>query len=162
MRPDASLGRAYRPDLLGHIEWNFISTPSSPFTRWVVRQRLLSERLVVIDAGCQGGVHVQWDLLGDLGEVHAFDAIKEAVEDLVRREVRPNRHYYNIALGNEDGRRKFFVKPNVFSSSFIAEDNRARFVPYGRDIVCDPQLEPLDTEFLERGGRSYHRGPPIG
>jgi len=38
------------------------------------------------------------------------------------------------------------VKPNVFSSSFIAEDNRARFVPYGCDIVCDPQLEPLDSE----------------
>jgi len=117
--------------------------PESPFTRWVVQQGLLRERFVVIDVGCQGGVHVQWDLLGDLAEVHAFDAIKEAVEDLARREARPNRHYYNIALGNEDGERKFFVKPNVFSSSFIAEDIRARFVEYGPDIVSDPQLEPL-------------------
>src|SRR6185503_1485364 len=75
--------------------------PESPFTRWVVQQGLLRERFVVVDVGCQGGVHVQWDLLGDLGEVHAFDAIKEAVEDLARRETRPNRHYYNIALGNE-------------------------------------------------------------
>jgi FkbM family methyltransferase len=117
--------------------------PESPFTRWVVQQGLLRERFVVIDVGCQGGVHVQWDLLGDLGEVHAFDAIKEAVDDLARREVRPHRHYYNIALGHEDGERKFFVKPNVFSSSFIAEDIRARFVEYGPDIVSDPQLEPL-------------------
>jgi len=117
--------------------------PESPFTRWVVQQGLLRERFVVVDVGCQGGVHVQWDLLGDLGEVHAFDAIKEAVEDLARRETRPNRHYYNIALGNEDGERKFFVKPNVFSSSFIAEDIRARFVEYGPDIISDPELEPL-------------------
>jgi FkbM family methyltransferase len=120
--------------------------PESPFTRWVVQQGLLRERLVVIDAGCQGGVHVQWDLLGDLAEVHAFDAIEEAVEELARREVRPHRHYYNIALGSEDGQRKFFVKPNVFSSSFIAEDGRARFVVYGPDIVSDPQLEPRDTQ----------------
>src|SRR5262245_41288065 len=118
----------------------------SAFTRWVVRERHLHERLVVIDVGCQGGVHVQWDLLGDLAEVHAFDAIKEAVDELARREVRPHRRYYNIALGNEDGQRKFFMKPNVFSSSFIAQDNRARFVVYGPDIVSDPNLEPVDTE----------------
>jgi FkbM family methyltransferase len=127
-----------------HVELYF--NPESPFTRWVVREGLLRERLVVIDAGCQGGVHVQWDLLGDLAEVHAFDAIEETVEELARREVRPHRHYYNIALGSEDGPRKFFVKPNVFSSSFIAEDGRARFVVYGPDIVSDPQLEPVDTE----------------
>jgi FkbM family methyltransferase len=119
--------------------------PESPFTRWVVQQGLLRERFVVIDVGCQGGVHVQWDLLGDLAEVHAFDAIKEAVEDLAGREVRPHRHYYNIALGNEDGERKFFVKSDVFASSFIAEDNRARFVLRGCDVISDPQLEPLDA-----------------
>ncbi len=119
--------------------------PDSPFTRWVVQQGLLRERFVVIDVGCQGGVHVQWDLLGDLVEVHAFDPIKEAVQDLAQREVRPNRSYHDIALGNEDGERKFFVKPNAFASGFIAEDIRARFVEYGPDIVCDPQLEPLDA-----------------
>jgi FkbM family methyltransferase len=138
----ASRLRALCSDI--HVELYFNS--ESPFTRWVVQQGLLRERLVVIDAGCQGGVHVQWDLLGDLAEVHAFDAIAEAVEELARREVRPHRHYYNIALGSEDGQRKFFVKPNVFSSSFIAEDGRARFVVYGPDIVSDPQLEPRDTQ----------------
>ena len=80
---------------------------ASPFTRWTI-ECPVARKIVVVDVGCQGGVHVQWDLLGECADVHAFDAIRESADDLVRRDARPNRHYYAMALGNEDGRRKFF------------------------------------------------------
>jgi hypothetical protein len=82
--------------------------PASPFTRWIIANALLREKFVVVDVGCQGGVHVQWDLLEEYADVHAFDAIRESTDDLARRDARPNRHYYAMAIGNEDGRRKFF------------------------------------------------------
>jgi hypothetical protein len=37
---------------------------ASPFTRWTVANALLREKFVVVDVGCQGGGHMQWDLLG--------------------------------------------------------------------------------------------------
>jgi hypothetical protein len=83
---------------------------ASPFTRWTI-ECPVARKIVVVDVGCQGGVHVQWDLLGECADVHAFDAIRESADDLVRRDARPNRHYYAMALGNEDGRRKFFGPP---------------------------------------------------
>jgi hypothetical protein len=45
---------------------------ASPFTRWTVANALLREKFVVVDVGCQGGVHVQWDLLGEYADVHAL------------------------------------------------------------------------------------------
>ena len=59
---------------------------------------------------------MQWDLLEEYADVDAFDAIREFTDDLARRDARPNRHYYAMALGNEDGRRKFFVKPDLAAS----------------------------------------------
>jgi FkbM family methyltransferase len=126
---------------------------ASPFTRWIVANSLLREKSVVVDVGCQGGVHVQWDLLGEYADVHAFDAIREFTDDLARRDARPNRHYYAMALGNEDGRRKFFVKPDLAASSFIAKDNRARYLPNGQDIIADPQSELTLNEVLRPGAR---------
>jgi FkbM family methyltransferase len=126
---------------------------ASPFTRWIVANALLREKFVVVDVGCQGGVHPQWDLLGEYADVHAFDAIREFTDDLARRDARPNRHYYAMALGNEDGHRKFFVKPDLAASSFIAKDNRARYLPKGQDIVADPQSELTPNEGLRPGAR---------
>jgi FkbM family methyltransferase len=129
---------------------------TSPFTRWVVAEKVLRERFVIIDVGCQGGVHVQWDLLGEYADVHAFDPIHEFTEELARKELRPNWHYYTLALGNEDGRRKFFVKPNQAASSFIAKDNRARYLPNGQDIIADPQLELTPNGGLRPGAREVN------
>jgi FkbM family methyltransferase len=62
-------------------------------------------------------------------EFYGFDPIREAIEAL-RKESRPGRVYFELALGNEDSERKFFVGNNTFSSSFFgtspAEELNAR------------------------------------
>ena len=65
---------------------------------------------------------MQWDLLEEYADVDAFDAIREFTDDLARRDARPNRHSYAMALGNEDGRRKFFVKPDLAASSLAVNN----------------------------------------
>ena len=91
------------------------------FTKWIVDKKLLEERFTVIDAGCQGGPHPRWKLLGGLLDFHGFDPIVEVIDKL-DHEYRclPHYHFYPMALGNEDGQRQFYVKSESFSSSFYA------------------------------------------
>jgi FkbM family methyltransferase len=91
------------------------------FTKWVVDKKLLEEKFAVIDAGCQGGPHPRWKLLGELLDFHGFDPIVEVIDKL-DHEYRylPHYNFYPMALGNEDGQRQFYVKSESFSSSFYA------------------------------------------
>jgi FkbM family methyltransferase len=93
--------------------------PDPLFTKWVVSEGLLQEPFVVVDVGCQGGEHPRWAFLGDCLEFHGFDPIPEVIEKLRHENVeRPNRHFYEVALGSEDGRRLFHFRDDPFSSSF--------------------------------------------
>src|SRR5262249_7252611 len=143
--------------------------PDPPFTKWIVRNRLLDSRLVIVDIGVQGGEHPRWRFLGPYAEIHGFDAIEEVIEDLRERHVGIGyRHYYSTALGDEDGTRRFFIAPNRFGSSFYNSNPEAeeRLVPIRRldSLYCEGTLPcadyiKLDCEGFEpeilRGARRY-------
>ena len=147
-----------------------------PFTNWVLAEGLLHENFVVIDIGCQGGEHPRWSLLGDKIDFYGFDPIREGVEAL-RSEGRPRRTYFEVALGDTDGEREFFVSNNTFSSSFFGAGGEAlngypeiergrRVVPvrrldslFGDGVVPPADYLKLDCEGFEpyvlRGARKY-------
>jgi FkbM family methyltransferase len=134
-----------------------------------VAKRLLSTPFVVVDVGVQGGEHPRWQFLGSSVEIHGFDAISEVIGDLKRASAGTrNRHYHNIALGDEDGERRFFVSANRFCSSFYSSDSEAevRVVPIRRlDTLFRNGTLPradyikLDCEGFEpeiiKGARQY-------
>jgi FkbM family methyltransferase len=97
------------------------------FTRWVVEAGLLSSSFVVIDIGCQGGEHTRWRWLGDQLELHGFDALEEAVRELQGLNQRAtNKHFYNLALGNEDGERELFIQQNAYATSVYEQGDNSR------------------------------------
>ena len=120
--------------------------PEPAFTRWVRESQLLQEKFVVVDIGCQGGEHPRWGFLGDYLEFYGFDPIGEVIEKL-RAEGRPHRNYLEIALGDEEGERDFFVSNNTFSSSFFGagtEDlNGYPEIARGRRTVSMRRLDTL-------------------
>ena len=139
------------------------------FTKWVVRDGLLSTPFVVVDIGVQGGEHPRWEFLDPYVEIHGFDAIAEVVQELNRATAGARlRRYHNIALGDEDGDRLFFVSANGFNSSFYSADEFAeeRIVPIRRlDTLYREGLLPradyikLDCEGFEpvilKGANQY-------
>jgi FkbM family methyltransferase len=138
-----------------------------PFTKWVVARGFLSEPFVVIDIGVQGGEHPRWQFLGPYVQIHGFDPIAEVIDELCAKNSH-RRHYYNMALGNEDGERPFFVCANRFNSSFYTADATAeeRLVPirrldslYREGIIPRADYIKLDCEGFEpeilRGAREY-------
>jgi FkbM family methyltransferase len=139
------------------------------FTKWAVASGMLNEPFVVIDIGVQGGEHPRWQQLGPFAEIHGFDPIDEVIEELRRSAVgQPHRHYHNLALGDEDGERRFFVSANRFGSSFFSSDAAAeeRTVTIRRlDSLLRDELVPranyvkLDCEGFEpeilKGARQY-------
>jgi FkbM family methyltransferase len=150
------------------------------FTRWIIENGLLREPFVVIDVGVQGGEHPRWEFLGDQVRVYGFDAISEAIDRIKAKGERPHRFYLNIALGDEEGEREFYVPANTFSASFYedrslaaAGDDRhgdgtpgARLVPIRRldTLFANGEIpaadyikvdcEGFDPEVL-RGARHY-------
>ncbi len=140
-----------------------------PFTKWVVAEGLLAEPFVVIDIGVQGGEHPRWQFLGRYAEIYGFDPIAEVVDELRRSAGgSPSRRYYNMALGNEDGERDFFIPTDRFGSSFYQADPKAekRIVPirrldtlYREGTIPRPDYIKLDCEGFEpeilRGAREY-------
>ena len=103
------------------------------FTKWLVDSGGLREPFVVIDVGVQGGENPRGRFLGDHLIVHGFDAIKEAVDDLTRKNKAGNKTFHWLAIGDEDGEREFFYKPsNPTNSSFYevsGSDVQSRTVP---------------------------------
>jgi FkbM family methyltransferase len=128
------------------------SHPNPSFTKWVVAERLLHEPFVVIDVGCQGGEHPRWEHLGDLVDFYGFDSIGEVIEALKRdNAARKNRSYFNVGLGNEDGRRRFFVHADAFSSSFYGAGDGAQGEIGGISRGSrDVEICKLDTLFFEK------------
>ena len=53
------------------------------FTKWVIGSDALHEPFVVIDVGVAGGENPRWHFLRERLVVHGFDAVKEAIEELV-------------------------------------------------------------------------------
>lgn len=142
--------------------------PNPSFTRWVVEKELLAERLVVIDIGVQGGEHPRWQFLGPYVEVHGFDPIVEVIDELKAQGEVPGRHYYNLALGNEDGERRFYVSSVRPGSSFYAGADTAdeRIVPirrldglFAEGLVPKADYIKIDCEGFEpevlRGAADY-------
>jgi FkbM family methyltransferase len=135
----------------------------------VVANGLLDGPFVVLDIGVQGGEHPRWQHLGHFAEIHGFDPIDEVIDELQHSAIgQPQRHYYNFALGNEDGQRRFFVSANRFGSSFFSSDAAAeqRIVTIRRlDSLLRDGLLPradyiqLDCEGFEpeilKGAREY-------
>lgn len=105
------------------LYWN----PNPAFTMWVVEENILREPFVVVDVGCQGGDSQRWAFLREKLELHSFDPLSEVIEELsAANSGHPNKHYYNLALGDEDCEREFFVaKDNPYESSFIANGTRS-------------------------------------
>ncbi len=89
---------------------------SSNFTRWVVENGYLETDFVVLDIGVQGGHNPRWDILGPRLSVYGFDPIAEEIETL--RHANPNHHYFDMAVGDEDGQRTLFVTETLWTSSF--------------------------------------------
>jgi FkbM family methyltransferase len=96
--------------------------PEPALTRWIVASGYLKSAFVVIDVGCQGGEHVRWRWLGDHLEVHGFDALAEAIDELEAKNRGSRRkRYYNLGLGNEDGERELFIQENAYASSLYQQ-----------------------------------------
>src|ERR1700731_2930824 len=101
--------RLHQSDLRSHL-LDLFENSSPSFTRWVIENGLLPSPFVVVDIGCQGGEHPRWRWLGDQLELHAFDALNEAIQELREKNRNaPNKHFYSVALGNEDTERELFV-----------------------------------------------------
>ena len=103
------------------------------FTEWVVANKLLQSRFVLLDIGVQGGIHPRWNHLGAALEVHGFDALAETVAPLAAA-APPRHHYYSMALGNEDGHTTLFVPANKFAASLALRD----LAPEHRRLRIDP------------------------
>jgi FkbM family methyltransferase len=113
-----------------------------PFTRWIVENHYLHEKMVVVDVGCRDGLLQNWDILGEFLELHSFDAAADAIEAMCLRDAsKPNRHHYVMALGDEDGTRAFFKKPDRFSSSLYKSSND--------DIEISVPIRSLDSLMRE-------------
>src|SRR5262245_27966696 len=119
---------------------DFFCNDDPRFTKWLVRAGLLRESFVLIDVGVLGGENPRWHVLGDHLVVHGFDAIKEAVDELAKKNRAGNKTFHALAIGDEDGEREFYFKPsNPSNSSFFqsfflaaAPDLQLRKVPVRR------------------------------
>jgi FkbM family methyltransferase len=93
------------------------------FTEWVVQRGLLETAFTLVDVGVQGGIHPRWNALGSTLRVYGFDPLEEAVASL-RYSNFPNHEYHAVALGDEDGKRDFFVPEVLPASSFFSRETQ--------------------------------------
>lgn len=132
---------------------DLFENPDPAFTRWVIENGLLPSRFVLVDVGCQGGEHQRWRWLGDQLELHAFDALEEAIQELREKTRAPNKQYYSFALGNEDAERELFVQENAYATSFYQQGDNSRmsvdasaYTNRSRRIVAVRKLDSLFAE----------------
>lgn len=138
------------------------------FTKWLAKSSALHEPFVVVDVGVLGGENPRWHFLGDHLIVHGFDAIKEVIEDLSQKNAKsPNKSFHWLAIGNEDGERKFFFKPsNPTNSSFYEVTSdlelQTRTVPVRRlDTLFKQGLIPV-ADFLKVDVEGHERDVFLG
>lgn len=127
------------------------------FTEAVIEAQALSSPFVLLDVGVYGGIAPRWRHLGTGLEVHGFDARKEAVAPL-KREASPSKHYYEMAVGNEDGERSIFVAAEPAATSFYqpaasryAVDERVERSAERRAVPIR-RLDSLAAEGIISGG----------
>jgi FkbM family methyltransferase len=114
---------------------------NSAFTRWIVSKGLLQEPFVLVDVGVQGDAHNRWDVLGDHLVVHGFDPIEEVISGLQKRNgQRPNRHYYHVAIGDNDGEATFYFNAANPTASSMYSQGGARF---HRELSERPRTVPM-------------------
>jgi FkbM family methyltransferase len=103
------------------IDLYFNTAPE--FTKWMVKSGTLHAPFVVIDVGVLGGENPRWHFLREKLIVHGFDAIEEVIEELQRTtaDSKWDSNYHALAIGNEDGERKFFVDPKQLTNSSFSE-----------------------------------------
>jgi FkbM family methyltransferase len=120
------------------------------FTRWVVTQAYLREPFVLVDVGVQHGEHPRWHQLGKYLIVHGFDAVKEAIDELTRRNAgKRNRHYHWFAAGAMDEERTFHFNPANPTASSMYPHGRSRFDTVAGQELRKVQVRRLDTLFDE-------------
>ncbi len=95
---------------------DFYKCLSSEFTRWVVDNDFLESDFVILDVGVQGGHHPRWNILGKRLSVYGFDPLREEIETL--RAANPDFHYFDMAVGDEDGTQTLYVTETLWTSSF--------------------------------------------
>jgi FkbM family methyltransferase len=69
-----------------------------------------------------------WRPLDDYLILHGFDPIEEVVQELAEaNKSRSNRHYHCMAVGNADGKQKFYLNPANATASSMFEQGTGRF-----------------------------------
>ena len=122
------------------------SNTRAEFTKWVVRNGLLTTPFVLVDVGVQGGEAERWQTLGDHLVLHGFDAIEEVVDELKKQNLtNPNKHYHWLAAGDFDGEETiYFNAADPFSSSMY-QQGEARF----EDTKTVAQARPVTVRRLD-------------
>src|SRR5262245_21195001 len=131
----------------GLVEMDLYHNATPFFTHWVIRNDYLHEPFVIIDVGAQGGPHPRWEHLANRAQIYGFDPMSEVIESL-NKSRGPNQFYRAIALGNEDGERRFQVTPNTYESSFYSANTDTVTTQGG--IALGPrtvEVRRLDTLF---------------
>lgn len=122
----------------------------SEFTRWIVQHGLLGESFVVVDVGVQGGAHPRWNLLDGYLIFHGFDAIAEVIAELTQINAgRSNRHFHNLAIGDADCERTFYVNVLNPTSSSMFMQGVSRFEGERSEEARLVPLHRLDTLFAD-------------
>ncbi len=124
------------------------SNPYTCFTKWVASTNLLCDKFVVLDVGVQGGINIRWESLGDHLVVYGFDPIPEVIDELSKTAL-PNRHYFEIAIGDSNEEKTFYYNPLNPTSSSMYQQGPSRFDQAHSAETRNVKQRKLDTLYSE-------------